>query len=193
MASRQLLHASRSLLRPTPVTSQRIEKWGQPFRVILLDYVDVSKDLFTSAKRQPIKSLLYLLTGGLIVALWRRRPDQTHLVSSILEYSNEMAMVSRPLRNPQSQAYIDTLMALLVSDELYCVNFGLFSIAMRRLATPECQNYHVTCKHLQPHVWTVGERLVDVGVWGTWVELERRMADFDVNEEQLELSLDSRE
>lgn len=189
MATRQLLRTSQALLRPSPAAGQRIEKWGQPLRVILTDYVEVSKDLFQTAKQRPVKSLFYVLAGAFVAALWKRRPDYTHYVNEVLECSNEIATVSAPLRNPESQAYVDSLMEWMACGRLYCVNFGLFSVCMRREVAPECKNFHATCKYLQPHVWTAGERTVDVGVWGRWVELGRKMVDFDVNEEQLEKSI----
>ena len=186
MATRRLVALVR---RPSPAMWRRFERWGQPVKTILNDYVDVTKDALSGMWKHPVKALLYALSGGAIVAAWKKRPDFAGYVNDVLEYSNEISQCSTVIRNPHAQAYIERCIHLKSEGYLLYMNFGIFSIILLRKHSPECKNYHETCKHLQPKFWTVYERVVDVGFWGKWHVLEQQMVDFDVNGEQLEKSL----
>ena len=174
---------------PGAGSTRAMEKWGQPLRVIFLDYVEVGKDVARGTLQRPIRSILYGLIGGLVITAWRKNPDYASFENDVLEYSNELSLCSKPLRNPRAQAYIERLIGLKSDGYLRHISFGVFSIMILRSVSPSCKNYHEVCPYLQPRLWTVYERVVDVGVWGKWLLLERHMVDFDVNQEALEKSL----
>ncbi len=169
--------------------SQQVESWGQPLRVIFLDYLEVGRDVAAGARRRPLKALFYGFLAGLIGASWRRTPDLASFENNVLEYSNELSMCSKPLRNPHAQSYIERLISLKSESHLRYTSLGVCSVVTRRVSVPECCNYHEVCPHLRPRWWTGYNRVVDVGVWGRWLLLERNMLDFDINEEYLERSL----
>lgn len=162
----------------------RVSKWGHPLKAIVVDYIEVTKDLLVEAKQRPLKTILYLLTGGVAVSTWRRRPSYACYLKEVMNYSNEMGMCSESLLNPQAKAYVDHVLRLNADSYLRYVNFGLFGVIIQRNYSPSCANYAETCEYLQPRIWKTFDRVIDVGVWGKWIELEKRMVDFDVNEEQ---------
>lgn len=176
--------ASKWDLRRRNVVS-RVSKWGHPLKAILLDYIEVTKDLLVEAKQRPLKTVIYLVTGSLIVTTWRRRPSYESYLKEVMEYSNEMGMCNESLLNPQAKKYIDRVIMLKADGYLRYVNLGLVGIVVRRNYSPNCANYAETCEYLQPRIWRTFERIIDVGVWGRWVQLDKRMVDFDVNEEEL--------
>lgn len=151
--------------------------------------MEVSKDIAKEARLHPLKTLVYFLSGGMLLAAWEQRPDSATYINDVLEYANELAQCSEVVRNPHSQAYIERIAQLYSDDCLRYVNCGFFAIMMQRPHNPRCKNYHLVCKHLQPSIRTADQRVVDVGWWGRWYVLEREMVDFDVNEEELEKSL----
>ena len=163
----------------------RIEKWGQPLRVIAQDYVEVAKDAYKDAKARPIKTLVYALLGGGVVATWKMRPDTVSYTDRLLEHCNDLYQCSQLVRNRQTQAYLDNLVQKVSTDQLEYKNFGFFAILLEREHTPVCKNYHVSCKHLRWRWWSRWSHVVDVGVWGRWWALDRAMVDYDVNDEEL--------
>ena len=164
----------------------RIEKWGQPLRVIAQDYVEVARDAYRDAKARPVKTLVYaLLTGG-AVATWKTRPDAASYTDRLLEHCNDFHQCSQAVRNTQTQQYLENMTRKLSRDEIHYRNFGFFAVVLEREDTPVCKNYHVTCKHLRQRWWRRWSRVVDVGVWGRWRALDGAMEDYDVNDEELE-------
>ena len=166
-----------------------VARLGQPLKEILTDYVEVAKDLIQGARQRPVKAALYLISGTAFTITWKKRPDYASYINDVVEYANELSMCSELVRRPSAKQYIDTITRQHSDGYLRYVSLGLVAIILRRSCSTSCSNYHETCKHLQPRAWTVAERVVDVGFWGRWRNLEMEMLDFDVNEEELEKSL----
>ena len=157
-------------------------KWGQPLKNILSDYVEVSKDVAKDARSYPLKYLTLGMFGCVITCVCRRCPNLKDYHSEIIEYSNEIGLCADTTRNSRSKGHVDDMSMLLADRYLQCINFGIFSVIIRRPSSAQCRNYHQVCAHLHPRVWTFHERVVDVGVWGQWLFLDKIMKDFDVNE-----------
>ena len=159
---------------------------GRPLRDILTDYVEVAKDLVQGAKQRPVKAALYLTSAALFTATWRKRPDYASYVDGVVNYANELGMCSETVRKPSAKRYLDDLSKLHADGRLKYVNLGVVAVVLKRDYSPSCANYHETCQHLQSRWWTMRERVVDVGFWDRWRNLELEMIDFDVNEEELD-------
>lgn len=166
-----------------------ISKLGQPIRAILSDYVDVFSELFISCKKRPIKTLVYLSLGGMIMTGFIKRPDRTSYVNDVLEYSNELSMCSEIVRSPKAKQYIDTLITMETDGYLGYINLGIAALIIRKSHSTYCSNYHDTCSMLQPRFWHMHEMVVDVGVWSRWLLLETEMNEYDVNDDELEKTL----
>ena len=165
---------------------KRIEKWGQPLRVIALDYIEVTKDAYQDAKKRPLKTLVYLLLGGGLVATWKSRPSEADYRDCLLGYSNELFQCSPIVRNPHIHTYVANIVKKSSNNQLAYKNFGFFSLIMEREHNSVCKSYHVTCKHVRERWWNRWKRVVDFGLWGRWWALDRELVDYDVNEEELE-------
>ena len=163
----------------------KIDKWGQPLRVIAMDYVEVTKDVYQGVKTKPIKSLVYALVGSSFLVTWRTKPDADSYTDRLLEHCNEFHLCSQSVRNKETAKYLENIVAKLSVQELEYKNFGFFGVMMERDGTPVCHNYHMTCKYVRKRWWDRWRRVVDVGFWGKWWALDRAMADYDVNEEEL--------
>ena len=163
----------------------RMERWGQPLRVIAQDYVEVTKDAYKDAKAKPIKTLVYTLIGGCLVATWKTRPDADSYIDCLLENCNEFHLCSQVVRSRQTQEYLENIATKHSKDEVVYKNFGFFGIVLEREHTPVCKNYHMTCKYIRMRWWTRWTRVVDFGMWGRWWALNRAMVGYDVNDEEL--------
>ena len=166
-----------------------LARLGRPLKDILTDYVEVARDLVQGAKQRPLKAVLYLTTTSAFTVTWRKRPDYAGYLDDVVNYANELGMCSEAVRRPSAKRYVDNISKLHSDGRLKYVNLGVVAVILKRWYSPTCANYHETCKHLQPRWWTARERVVDVGFWGRWRNLEIEMRDFDVNEEELDKAL----
>ena len=164
---------------------KRAKGLGQPVKAILVDYAHVFKDLFTSARSHPLKATAYISVGSLLVAAVKKRPDYTQYLNDVLTYGNELSMCSDMVRNPTAVNYIDDIIKHHYDRSLTYINLGVVALIMRNPHSAQCSNFRETCSSLQPRLWTCGERVMDVGVWGRWLLLDTNLKDFDVNTEQL--------
>ena len=163
---------------------RRASKLGQPLKNILLDYVEVTRDIFVELKRSPSKCMLWLMVGGVTTVCHWKCPDLSSYKHEVIEYSNELGLCAKEVRNFQSKVYIDRISTMLNDGNIRHLNLGVISVIMQRQHSSRCYNYHETCSHLQPRIWRFHEQIIDVGVWNQWLILKRTMVDFDVNENE---------
>lgn len=161
----------------------RIQQWGQPFRNILLDYYEVSQDIIKSIKTHRVRSAFSLFCFGGVVYSFKQVPDEFSYYGELLDWSNELSLVNEMEQNRVSKSHIDGVLDLYSNQRLRYVNLGLVAIVMEIPSYPECKNYHNTCSHLQPRWWTFYKRIIDVGIYGRWIVIQRKMVDYDINDE----------
>ena len=160
----------------------RIQQWGQPFRNIILDYYEVSQDIIKSIKTHRVRSVFGFFCFGAVVYTSRQVPNEHSYYAELLDWSNELSLVNKTEQNQVSKSHIDRTLHLYASNRLRYINLGLVAIVMEIPTYPECKNYHNTCVHLQPRWWTFYNRIVDVGMYGKWLVMQRKMIDYDINE-----------
>ncbi len=173
--------ARMTLARSTIFT--KANSLGQPFKNIIMDYMEVSKDIQKDSRNSPVKYIMFLAMTGFGSFLYTKCPSMSDYQSEIIEYSNEIGLCAESTRNMKCKRHVDTMSTMLVDGYLDCVNFGLFSVVVQRPSSSRCHNYHQVCPHLQPRLWMLPSRVLDVGVMGQWIVLEKIMKDFDVNED----------
>lgn len=182
--SQLIFGRSRSKVKLKMSGIKKILKWGQPLRDIMMDYAEVSKDIMQGFRTRPAKSIFWLVCSGIIIGFQKRCPSLNSYRNEVIEYSNELGLCAEAARNNQTKLYIDRVSTLLINGHVQHVNLGVCSLLLLRPQSVNCLNYHSTCKHLKPPIWTFHQRIVDVGVWNQWVLLNRKMVDFDVNESE---------
>ncbi len=162
----------------------RAKRWGNPLRNIIVDYIEVSKDIVLGMKKSPVKGIMWLLLGGVIHTSYRKCPDFSSYQNEMVEYCNEFGLCAKTSVNLQKKNYIDDLSTQLYDGCIEYVNLGVLSLIIRRSQSTHCYNYHARCKHLKPRVWKLYHSIVDVGFWNQWLVLRRTMIDFDINENE---------
>lgn len=150
-----------------------------------MDYLDVSKDLLKDSRSSPVKYIMLLTLAGFGTVCYYKCPILTDYHSEIIEYANEIGLCAESTRNKKCKMHVDEMSTLLIDGYLEYVSFGVFSVILRRPSSSKCFNYHQVCPHLQPRLWTLPDRVVDVGVLGQWLMLNKTMKDFDVNQDDL--------
>ena len=162
---------------------KRIQQWGQPFRNILLDYYEVSKDMVNNIRTHRVRSVLGFLCFGTIVYSSRQVPNECSYYGELLDWSNELSLVSEVEQNKVSKSHINRTLDLYANKRLHYVHLGLVAIVMELPTYPECKNYHYTCAYLQPRWWMFYNRIIDIGMYGKWLVIQRKMIDYDINDE----------
>ena len=177
----RVLRSVASAVQLSKEGSKKLESWGRPLKLIFGDYKSAIKDTLAHAKEHPVKSTVYLLVIGSALAAWRQRPDYASYISAVVGYSNEISQCNE--RRPSAHNHVTEVIRLQSDRYLQYVNLGVLALIVRRNYSADVKLYNETCAHLQPHWWTVFDRIVDVGFWSKWHVLEKKMVDFDVNDE----------
>ena len=172
-------------LRLPPRITKRLSKWTKPLTNIVNDYRVVLKETLDYVRTRPIRGVGLLICFAGCGALWHKNPSWTHYMDSVCSYSIELSMCSELTRNPAAQLYISRIFSLESNLQLRYYSFGFFSVIMKQ-SYQSCRNYTVASKYLQPRWWNLSARIVDIGIWNTWLHLEENMVDFDVNYNSLE-------
>lgn len=179
----RVLRSVASTVQLSKEGSKKLESWGRPLKLIFEDYRSAIKDTLLHAKAHPFKSTAYLIGTGTVLASWYQRPDYSSYVSAVVKYSNEICQCSEPSRKPTAYKHITEIIHLNSDNYLRYVNLGVVAVVIRRNSSADVKMYNETCAHVQPHWWTVFNRIIDVGFWRKWYLLEKKMVDFDVNDE----------
>lgn len=123
--------------------------------------------------------------GAALVA-WNTAPDLRTFSDQLTEADARLRLLSAPLRCPAADQHVCQLRRLQADRLLQAQNLGPVSL-LWRLPYPEGTGLAAAqCSHVLPPYATAGERLLDVGAFGVWWTLRRRMRDFDVNDALLQ-------
>ena len=168
-----------------PRVTKKIGKWTKPLVTVMNDYQVVLKETLDYIRTRPIRAVGILISFAGCCALWHKNPSLAHYTDSVCSYCIELSMCSESIRNPGAHLYISRIMSLQSNLQLRYYSLGFLSLIMKQNYEP-CRNFTVTSKYLQPRWWDLSEKIVDIGIWNTWLRLEENMVDFDVNHSSLE-------
>ena len=153
---------------------------------IALDYRDVAVDVADKANKHPFKAICWS-TGILCSILaFRTRPDKQDYIDTLMRGANEMALVAESSRNQKSVDALLERRKAISSGHLRVVNVLFASVVLTHPSQSEgCELFSDQCKLVRPPLFTWQEYLLDVGVLGRWLVLEKRLEHYDVNEDDL--------
>ncbi|XP_022657893.1 mitochondrial import inner membrane translocase subunit Tim29-like isoform X1 [Varroa jacobsoni] len=163
----------------------RIEKAVKYFEVVATDYKVAVKDGIVDAKAQPKKAAVYMGAALLTTSLIATNPTKLDFIAQTTAWSNEMAIISKSIRNHHSEEHLKSINGLLNQDRLERYNLIFCSLLVRSDYSPECQLYQAQCSFNEPTYFEIiSERLVDIGFFGRWWGINWKMSDYDVNENE---------
>lgn len=148
------------------------------------DYRTVAVETVVEMKNRPLKSFVYLglmTTGAVLV---KTNPNEQHLHVTLLEDANELMLVGDVVRNPKSDEHIQTLLKAMKDDRLRRISLGFFSFLYITQFTKGIDLYEAQCRQVKPHWTQFHKHIVDVGVFGKWLTINKAMRDFDINPEE---------
>ncbi|XP_033827511.1 mitochondrial import inner membrane translocase subunit Tim29 [Periophthalmus magnuspinnatus] len=172
---------------PAPVPASRWErvkqsKAGVWCRSLLSDYKEACREVVVGARERPLKASVYLGLLGGAYACFSTRPDQSSFQATLLDRSNQLALLSPWIRNAASDLHVQNLVKLRNQGCLHHLSLGFVSLVYSSDFDPQSALYEAACPNLSVPWRELPERVLDVGFAGRWWVLDRKMEDFDVNE-----------
>lgn len=118
---------------------------------------------------------------GICYHLSEHNPDELMFRKQLLESSQKVLLVGRPVQNPSSIQHVKWLEQCHNERVIRKINFGIFSLLWMDDYDSDCDLYKTICPYLKPRYVTLHERLLDIGFLDTWWILENFMKNYDVN------------
>ena len=160
-------------------------KLGRSAYNVYFDYKTVFKESVAVMRKNPLKSAGTLAAVASTCYVYQSNPDERSFTDALMESSNNLLQLSGLIRNPESDREVQRLLKLNSEGRLRRQSLGLFSVVLEEGQSATCDLYEKHCSYTQARWAGLWGRVVDFGVLGHWVMLERAMLNYDVNEEEL--------
>lgn len=150
---------------------------------IYLDYYEVFNDLKRAAKARPLRATSYGTSILFILNMFRSNEGLRSYNSEIVAACNRVGAVVEKSRNPISNDFVQSIGELHCQGLLRQMDLGFSTLIYKSDCRDDLALFRYNCSYLRPSIREfIEERIVDFGVMGRWLVLERRMRDYDVNE-----------
>ncbi|XP_067426802.1 mitochondrial import inner membrane translocase subunit Tim29 [Thunnus thynnus] len=173
----------------SPASTSRWErlknsKAGVWCRSLVSDYKEACREMVVGAWERPVKASVYVSLLGGAWACFYTKPDDSSFDATLVEYSNQLGLLSPWIRSGPSDGHIQSLVKLRNEGRLRHASLGLLSLVYHADYDPDTTLYEAQCSNLSVPWRELPQRVLDVGFAGRWWILDSKMKDFDVNEEE---------
>ncbi|XP_041360883.1 LOW QUALITY PROTEIN: mitochondrial import inner membrane translocase subunit Tim29-like [Gigantopelta aegis] len=162
----------------------RMERIGNYFLNILNDYKQAFVDLGQDMKSRPIKSGIYLGLLGAFGVLVKTKPSVDSYNAELIEKAHDLLLIGDLIRNKYSDEYLRDVVSSLKDGRLRFLNLGVCRVVWRSNYSSWVKLYDAQCKQLKPRWTEFHKQVVDIGVCGRWIYLDRAMEEYDVSEDE---------
>ncbi|XP_055326960.1 mitochondrial import inner membrane translocase subunit Tim29 [Sitodiplosis mosellana] len=162
-----------------------VEKWLQYWKGLVTDYRDVFLGVIQQLKEKPIRAAIYGGLGGAAVYTFKHNPNEVDFIQQLREYNVRMVMIDPVCQNPISSQYLIFVERCYNEGIVRKLNLGIFSLLWLDNYNRALGLYKTTCSFTQPELLTWHQRIIDVGFLDKWWIIEKKMIDFDINEDNL--------
>ncbi|KAA0705607.1 Mitochondrial import inner membrane translocase subunit [Triplophysa tibetana] len=153
-------------------------------RGLLGDYKEACREVLLGARDRPLKASVYLSLLGGMYAGYYTNPDDSSFETCILETSNRLALLSPWIRSGTSDGHVQNLVKMRNECRLRYASLGFASLTYYTDYDPVSSLYEAQCSAISVPWAELPKRVVDVGFAGRWWVLDRKMKDYDINEEE---------
>ncbi|GBN19536.1 hypothetical protein AVEN_10001-1 [Araneus ventricosus] len=154
---------------------------GEFWLAMIADYKSVGMDVINGAKERPKKAVLIASGLGVMFGALITNPDKHSFYDQHAKNSSALIVVSDPIRNPAAEEHITYLTRCENQGLLRRTDLLFFSLMWVADYDNNCDVYAKQCKYLRPKFLTFYQRIIDVGLFGMWLNLKLKMKDFDIN------------
>lgn len=145
------------------------------------NFLDVAIDSVKTIRSKPLKSSVYGSIGAFLYGCAKTAPDQNDFNEQMKTSEQMVSLVPVESQNPNTVKYLRLLETSQNNETLRITSIGFFSIMWIADFGKDLATFDATCEYLKPELKTFHERIVDVGWWGKWWNLEKQMKDYDLN------------
>lgn len=132
-------------------------------------------------KAKPLKSSIYGSIGLFLYGCAKTNPDKRDFTDQLQHSQGLVALVTPDLQNPKAVEYLKMVERSRNNDTLRIMSIGFFSIMWLDDKASSLSTFDAKCKYLQPELVTFHERVIDIGWWNNWWNLNNKLKDYDVN------------
>ncbi|KAL5236450.1 hypothetical protein ACI65C_003860 [Semiaphis heraclei] len=161
-----------------------VERWKQYWESVAKDYFESTVGIGTYVRANPLKSSLAVVTASCVYYCASNNPSERNYRSEILECANTMLYISPAVRNPSTVEHLEYIEKCYNSGIVKRLNLLLFSVIWIDEFNDDIQAYKANCKYLKPSIFSVYQRVIDIGFLNVWWNLKKIMVDYDVNPEE---------
>lgn len=115
---------------------------------------------------------------------FKNNPDECSYREDLLTNEMKLSQVGRSMRNPESIKHVTLMKDCINTNTLRRFSLGIFSIMWIDNSSNNCKSYKCTCNYLKPQIINLHERIADVGFINKWWILDRKMIDYDINNDE---------
>lgn len=142
---------------------------------------DVGLESIKTIRANPLKSSIYGSFGAFLYGCVKNNPDHLNFLEQLTKSEQQVAMVPITAQNPVAVEYLKELERCRNNDTLRITSLGFFSIMWKHDNASALSTYDATCDYLKPELRTFHQRIIDIGFWNNWWNLEKQLKDYDVN------------
>ncbi|XP_035782410.1 mitochondrial import inner membrane translocase subunit Tim29-like [Anopheles albimanus] len=162
-----------------------VEKWATYWKNLVIDYKEMVLDTGRGMRDRPVRSTIYVSLLAAAGYCGANNPSETDFYDQYRRAYNQLSLVHPTCQNPVASRHITFLERCHNEGILRRLSLGVVSFLWLDNYDKGLSIYKAVCPYLQPRYLTFHERIVDVGFNGKWWQLERKMVDYDINEENL--------
>jgi len=173
------------LTLPQRFKGGRIEKFTDYMKIVINDYKQVGIDVIQDARDKPFKACVIGSIGCFFIYLLKTNPNENDFIHQLTSSHNNLSEISETIRNDSSYDHVMHLSQLVNEGVLRRFSIGFMSFLYFADYNTNCALYEAQCKYVRPKLISYPtERMVDVGIAGKWMILDRKMIDYDINEDE---------
>ncbi|XP_062565387.1 mitochondrial import inner membrane translocase subunit Tim29 [Armigeres subalbatus] len=161
------------------------EKWATYWKNLVRDYKEMAIDTGKTMRERPVRSGIYLTLLGGTYYCCATNPDEADFVDRFRQCTNELQLVHPSCQNPTAAQHIQFLQRCYNEGIIRRISLGVVSFIWLDNFDRGVAIYKAICPYLQPRYMTFHERIVDVGFNNEWWMMQKKMVDYDINEENL--------
>lgn len=164
--------------------------WGRvgklvikPMKNAVNDYIQTFQSCVEYMKNKPYRFTAICGATTVSIASLFNNPDSNSYYEEVIKYSTEVSQCSQLTRNEDCYTYVTDILHKYCTSSLTMVNVGLLSAVFPSPRLNGCCTYSQQCNYLLPTYKERVVKLMDIGFWGKWWILPKKMVDYDIKDD----------
>ncbi|KAI4497006.1 hypothetical protein M0802_007954 [Mischocyttarus mexicanus] len=163
-----------------------VERWGNYWKNLFIDYKEAITNAANDCRERPIRATIYTTVLASAYYLCKHNPDEESFRNDILLNATMLVLVGENVRNEKSVEHIELLERYYNEGIIRRLSFGIFSVIWLDDYHHDCYLYKTVCPYLGVHYLKFLERIIDIGFLDSWWILERKMINYDINDNEFD-------